>query len=199
MTVGPARLVAVALVALTGCATTGGDPRSGFEMPTGSPAGTIVRYARGPGTGVTMEAAFGPDLVVVALDRGGSKTARLDRTASGAWRGGTDLSWGYRFPEHLDVEIAAAGGRITGPSIDVRVTPVAGGLRLEGLWLGTNVDLELTDTGAKASGEPWTRDLTGAYVSSIGSTIVLGGAAANLREPVQPQLALALLLVDWRP
>jgi len=189
----------LALGLASGCATAAKGVAK-EESPGVAPAGVtgaIVQFVRGVGTGVTREATFGPTSVAVAAGEWGAHAGQLDRTPSGTWRGGADLVHGYRHPELLDVELTVAGNRITGPSVDVRVSPVPGGIRLDGLWLGSNVDLEVTSTAAIVRGERWPRDASGGYVSPRGPTVLLRGEADRLDSPTMPQMALMLLLFGW--
>jgi len=95
------------------------------------------------------------------------------------------------------VELAFVDGRITGPSVNVRCTPVPGGFRLDGLWLGENVNLEVTSTYAQVRSDRWTRDAAGNYVSPNLSTVEFLGEASRLDAPTMPQMALMTLLFGW--
>ena len=87
--------------------------------------------------------------------------------------------------------------RITGPSVNVRCTPMPGGFRLEGLWLGDNVRLEVAGKYAQVQGDRWVRDAAGNYVSPLLSTVEFLGEATGLDTPTMPQMALMLLLFGW--
>jgi hypothetical protein len=186
-----AKVVALALL-LAGCATAGGGAaKDGIDglWPIEVKGGMINHYR------LTLAGAFGP--TSVAVTSGAAYSARVDRTPSGTWRGGVGLVSGYRFPELLDVELTYADGRITGPSVDVRYTPVPGGFRLEGLWLGSNVNLEVNSKYAQVQGDRWARDAAGIYESPWYPPVELLGAAAQLDSPTMPQMALMVLLFGW--
>ena len=135
------RLVPCALALLVvACATTGTEAaKDGITgLGPSDVTGGMVQHRIGIDTPIGQAAAFGP--TSVAVTAGAAHSARLDRTPTGTWRGGIGLVSGYRFPEKLDVELAFVDGWITGPSVNVRYTPVPGGFRLDGLWLGENVN-----------------------------------------------------------
>lgn len=188
--------VAAALL-LTACATGAGAPaKDGITgLSASDVTGGMVQHRAGIDTPILQAAAFGKDSVAVTA--GSAHSARLDRTATGTWRGGMGLVSGYRFPEKLDVEIAFADGRLTGPSINVTVTPVAGGFRLDGLWLGENVSLEVNDRYAQVRTYRWVRDAAGNYVAPDYSTMEFLGEAPRMDAPTMPQMALMLLLFGW--
>jgi hypothetical protein len=187
---------ALALLAVA-CATTGTEAaKDGItRLGPSDVTGGMVQHRTGIDTPVAQAAAFGP--TSVAVTAGAAHSARLDRTPTGTWRGGVGLVSGYRFPEKLDVELAFVDGRITGPSVNVRYTPVPGGFRLDGLWLGENVNLEVTTRYAQVRSDRWTRDGAGNYVSPSLSTVEFLGEAARLDAPTMPQMALMTLLFGW--
>ena len=189
-------VVAVALL-LAGCATAGGgSSKDGITgLGPSDVTGGMVQHSRGVDTVVVRAAAFGP--TSVAVTAGSAHSARLDWTPAGTWRGGAGPLSGARNPGLIDVELAFADGRITGPSVNVRYTPVPEGFRLEGLWLGDNVRLEVTTKFAQVQGDRWARDAAGNYVSPLFSTVEFLGEAAQLDPPTMPQMALLVLLFGW--
>ncbi len=100
-------------------------------------------------------------------------------------------------PGPIDVELSFAESRITSSSVNVRYTPMPGGFRLEGLWLGDNVRLEIAGKYAQVQGDRWVRDAAGNYVSPLLSTVEFMGEATGLDTPTMPQMALMLLLFGW--
>jgi hypothetical protein len=192
------RLLPCALALLVvACATTGTEAaKDGITgLGPSDVTGGMVQHRAGTDTPIAQAAAFGP--TSVAVTAGAAHSARLDRTPTGTWRGGVGLVSGYRFPEKLDVELAFVEGRITGPSVDVRYTPVPGGFRLDGLWLGENVNLEVTTKYAQVRSDRWTRNDAGNYVSANLSTVEFLGEARRLDAPTMPQMALMALLFGW--
>ncbi len=187
---------AAVLALVLGCST----PGSG-RLPDSNGASTLAADATGAmswrkGDKVVRQAEFGPARVASG-EAGGPATSYLDRTAAGTWKGGLSRTDGRDYFALEPVELVVSGNRITGPSVDVRVTRSPGGMRIEGLWLRTNVTLDVTATTAKAKGETWRRDASGAYVNSIGWTITLRDAANRLEEAPWPQLALMFLMFGW--
>ncbi len=200
----PRSLVVLAAAASAlACATTSPSSAAGqgsaVEGMTGlgpsDVTGGMVQHLRGTNTQVLRAGAFGPESVAGAA--GSAHTVRLDRTAAGTWTGGAGLVSGSRFPDRLDVTLALVDGRITGPSVDVRYTKMQDGLRLEGLWFGGNVSLEINPRYAQVQGDRWNRDSAGNYVSPDGSTMEFLGDARRLEAPTMPQMALMLLLFEW--
>jgi hypothetical protein len=194
---GPmAPIVALALL-LAGCATAGGGPaKDGITgLGPADVTGGMLEHPGGDARVVTRAAAFGPNSVAVTA--GAAHSARLDRTPAGTWRGGVGPRSGARDPGLIDIELSFAEGRITGPSVNVRYTPVPGGFRLEGLWLGDNVSLEVTSTYAQVRSDRWVRDAGGSYVSPLLSTVEFLGEAGRLDTPTMPQMALMVLLFGW--
>jgi hypothetical protein len=196
--IGSRLLLALPVGLLLGaCATT--QPEATKDGITGlgpsDVTGGMVQHRAGIDTPIGQAAAFGP--TSEAVTAGAAHSARLDRTPTGTWRGGVGLVSGYRFPEKLDVELGFVDGRITGPSVNVRYTPVPGGFRLDGLWLGENVSLEVTTRHAQVRSDRWARDAAGNYVSPSSSTVELLGEAARLEAPTMPQMALMTLLFGW--
>jgi hypothetical protein len=189
-------IVALTLL-LAGCATAGTGPAKDGITGLGPTdvTGGMVQHPPGDGTVVTRAAAFGPRSVAVTA--GSAHSARLDRTPTGTWRGGAGPLSGGRNPGLIDVELSFTEDRITGPSVNVRCTPVPEGFRLEGLWLGDNVTLEVTARYAQVRGDRWVRDAAGNYVSPWGPTVELLGEAAQLGTPTMPQMALMMLLFGW--
>jgi hypothetical protein len=179
------------------CATTGAEAaKDGITgLGPSDVTGGMVQHRTGIDTPIGRAAAFGPNSVAVTT--GAAHSARLDRTPTGTWRGGVGLVSGYRYPELLNVELSFADGRIRGPSVDVRYTPIPGGFRLDGLWFGDNVSLELTTTHAQVRSDRWVRDAAGNYVSSDLSTVEFAGEARRLDAPTMPQMALMTLLFGW--
>ena len=113
---------------LGACGTTGAEAKKDGITGLGPSevTGGMVQHRAGIDTPILHAGAFGP--TSVAVTAGAAHSARLDRTPTGTWRGGVGLVSGYRFPEQLDVELSFVDGRITGPSVNVRYTPVPGGL-----------------------------------------------------------------------
>ena len=188
-------LVASCLVAA--CATTGADAtKDGITgLGPSDVTGGMVQHLRGVDTQVTRAAAFGP--TAVAVTAGSSHSARLDCTPAGTWKGGVGLVSGYRSPELLNVELAFAEGRITGPSVNVRYTPGPDGFRLDGLWFGDNVSLEVTTKFAQVRSARWIPDAAGNFVSPDRETVEFLGEARRLDAPTMPQMALMVLLFGW--
>jgi hypothetical protein len=183
---------------LAGCATTaaGGAAKDGITgLGPSDVTGGMIQHSRGVDTVIVRAAAFGP--TSVAVTAGSAHSARLDRTPAGTWRGGVGPLSGARNPGLIDVDLSFTEDRIMGPSVNVRYTPVPEGFRLEGLWLGDNVRLEVTATYAQVQGDRWVRDTAGNYVSPLLSTVEFLGEAARLDSPTMPQMALMVLLFGW--
>jgi hypothetical protein len=182
---------------LSGCATTSdATPKDGITgLAASDVTGGMVQHRTRVDTPISQAAAFGRDSVAVTA--GAAHSARLDRTATGTWTGGVGLVSGYRFPEKLNVDMAFDGNRITGPSINVLYTPIPGGFRLDGLWFGENVRLEMNTKYAQVRSDRWVRDAAGNYVSPDLSTMEFLGEAARIESPTMPQMALMLLLFGW--
>lgn len=182
---------------LSACATTGADAtRDGITgLGPSDVTGGMVRHLRGVNTQVNRAAAFGP--TAVAVTAGASHSARLDRTPAGTWKGGVGGASSNPSPELLNVELAFADGRITGPSVNVRYTPGPDGFRLDGLWFGENVSLEVTTKFAQVRSIRWVPDSVGNYVSPDRETVEFLGEARRLDAPTMPQMALMVLLFGW--
>jgi hypothetical protein len=192
----PVLVLALGLL-LGACATTGAEAKKDGITGLGPSdvTGGMNQHRSGIDSPIVKAGAFGPTSVAVTM--GSAHSARLDRTPTGTWRGGAGLVSGYRFPETLDVELTYVDGRITGPSVNVRYTPVPGGFRLDGLWLGDNVSLEVTTKHADVRSDRWARDAAGNYVSPNQTTVEFLGEAARLDAPTMPQMALMTLLFGW--
>ncbi len=190
-------LLGVLVVVGAACATVGTDAtRDGVTgLSPSDVTGGMVQHRAGIDTPITEAAAFGPESV--AVTSGAAHSARLDRTATGTWRGGVGLVSGYRFPEKLNVELVFEDNRIKGPSINVLYTPVSGGFRLEGLWFGENVRLEINERCAHVRSDRWDRDAAGNYVAPFFSTMEFLGEARRMDAPTMPQMALMVLLFGW--
>ncbi len=186
-----------AFVLASACANaTGSTTKDGITGLTASDVtGGMVQHRAGIDTPIAQAAAFGPDSVAVTA--GAAHSARMDRTATGAWQGGMGLVSGYRFPEKLNVELTFEKDRIKGPSVDVLYTPIPGGFRLSGLWLGENVSLEINERYAQVRSDRWVRDAAGNYVASDFSTMEFLGEARRMDAPTMPQMAIMLLLFGW--
>lgn len=187
----------LALALVSGCATDPGSPsKDGITgLEASDVTGGMVQHRTRVDTPIAQAAAFGRDSVAVTA--GAAHSARLDRNATGTWTGGVGLVSGYRFPEKLNVDLVFDGSRITGPSIDVLYTPIPGGFRLDGLWFGENVRLEMNTKYAQVRSDRWVRDAAGNYVSPDLSTVEFLGEAGRIESPTMPQMAIMLLLFGW--
>jgi hypothetical protein len=167
------------------CATsTGGEARTRV-VPTLAPdvKGAIAWFRN---DSVLMKEAVWSEGRVAAGPRGGPAWTSIDRMADGRWKTGVTV-----------LEITPS--RISGPQVDVTMTPVEGGFRLAGRWFQRNVDLVLDAKGARAQQISFVRQADGAYVSSDlpNMYIFLVGEAARLENPPWPELALAALVGGW--
>ena len=178
------------LLLLSACATATGGPERTRIAPTLAPdvKGGIAWYRN---DGVLMKEAVWADGRIVAGPRGGPASAGLTRTPEGKWQGGGAYN--------QTIVLEASAGRITGPSVNVTVTPVEGGFRVSGLWMGRNADLVVDATSARAQQIRFVRQTDGAYVSSDlpNMYIFLVGEAARLADPPWPELALTALVGGW--
>lgn len=182
-------VIAVSL-SVAACATPSGGAERTRVAPTLGPdvKGAIAWYRN---DGVLMKEAVWADGRVVAGPRGGPARAGLTRRPDGKWQGGGEYN------QTIVLEISA--GRITGPSVNVTVTPVEGGFKISGLWMGRNADLVVDATGARAQQTRFVRQVDGSYVSGDlpNVYIFLVGEAARLDAPPWPELALTALVGGW--
>ncbi|MGA8892175.1 MAG: hypothetical protein WB493_11435, partial [Anaeromyxobacteraceae bacterium] len=141
--------------------------------------------------GVLMKEAVWGGGNIAAGPRGGPAYAGLARQPDGTWQGGGEYN--------QTIVLRVEPGRITGPSVNVTVTPVPGGFKLFGLWMKRNVDLVVDGRGARAQQVSFARQADGAYVSSDlpNMYILLVGDAARLEDPPWPELALTALTGGW--
>lgn len=183
------RILLLALV-VSGCATSDGGEARTRTPPALAPdvKGGIAWYRN---DGVLMKEAIWGEGRVVAGPRGGPPHAGLTRMPDGRWKGGGEYN------QTIVLEVSA--GRITGPSVNVTVTPVEGGFRISGLWMGRNADLVVDATSARAQQIRFARNADGSYVSSDlpNMYIFLVGDAARLDAPPWPELALTALVGGW--
>jgi chromosome partitioning protein len=151
-------------------------------------AGAIYGFQ---GDDLEVEAAWSEGRAIASL-RARRPFAGFERQPDGRWKGG-----GSTFDQ--TVVLAVDGPRLTGPSVDVTLTRVKGGFRLDGLLDGKNVDLLVDAAGARAHGRRYARDAQGALVSEevAGVKVVLYGEAARLEDPPWPEFAIAALSLGW--
>jgi hypothetical protein len=184
------RFLSIAILLLSACATSTGGAERTRTPPALAPdvKGGIAWYRN---DGVLMKEAVWADGRIVAGPRGGPASAGLTRMPDGRWQGGGAYN--------QTIVLEASDGRITGPSVNVTVTPVEGGFRIFGLWMGRNADLVVDATGARAQQIRFVRQTDGAYVSSDlpNVYIFLVGEAARLDPPPWPELALTALVGGW--
>ncbi|HET8723687.1 MAG TPA: hypothetical protein VFM53_05730 [Anaeromyxobacteraceae bacterium] len=178
------------LLLLAGCATGAAVADRTRVAPVLAPgvSGGIAWYRN---DGVLMKEAIWGDGRIAAGPRGGPAYAGLTRQPDGTWQGGGEYN--------QTIVLRVAPGRITGPSVNVTVTPVEGGFRIFGLWMGRNADLVVDARGARAQQIQFTRQPDGAYVSGDlpNMYIFLVGEAARLDAPPWPELALTALTGGW--
>jgi len=184
------RALSMAILLLSACATsTGGEARPRVA-PTLAPdvKGGIAWYRN---DAVLMKEAIWGEGRIVAGPRGGPPSAGLTRMPDGRWQGGGEYN--------QTIVLQVAPGRITGPSVNVTVTPVEGGFRISGLWMGRNADLVVDAKGARAQQIQFVRNADGSYVSGDlpNMYIFLVGEAAQLDTPPWPELALTALVGGW--
>ena len=175
---------------LPACATApGGEPRTRVAPALAPGVDGGIAWYRNDGV-LVKEAVWGEGRVV-AGPRGGPPRAGLTRMPDGRWQGGGEYN--------QTIVLTVSTGRITGPSVNVTVTPVEGGFRVSGLWMGRNADLTVDATGARAQQLRFARQADGAYVSPDlpNMYVFLVGEAARLDAPPWPELALAALVGGW--
>jgi hypothetical protein len=184
------RFLSIAILLLSACATSTGGAERTRTPPALAPdvKGGIAWYRN---DGVLMWEAVWADGRIVAGRPEGPASAGLTRMADGRWKGVGAYN--------MNIVLEAADGRITGPSVNVTVTPVEGGFRIFGLWMGRNADLVVDATGARAQQIRFARQTDGAYVSSDlpNVYIFLVGEAARLDPPLWPEMALTALVGGW--
>ena len=172
------------------CATIPGGEAQTRVAPTVAPdvKGGIAWFRN---DGVLMKEAVWGEGRIVAGPRGGPPAAGLTREADGTWRGGGAYN--------QTIVLQVAPGRITGPSVNLTVTPVEGGFRVFGLWMGRNADLVVDARGARSQQIRFERQPDGSYVSGDlpNMYIFLVGEAARLDDPPWPELALTALTGGW--
>lgn len=177
-------LLLTLLVVLSACAAPSPVERRRTAPDLGPVQGGIA-WVRSDG--YMVRSAVWSDVRVAAGDRGGPPSRLFIREPSGKWKGG--------WKENQTIELAAEGGRLTGPQVNVTLTRVDGGFRLSGLWLGDNVDLVVNAREARSQGDDFVRDASGAYVGTDDPNVsfFLVGDAATLENPPWPQVALGAL------
>jgi hypothetical protein len=184
------KCVLLAALALAACATTGGSAERTRVTPVLAPgvSGGIAWYRN---DGVLMKEAVWGDGRIAAGPRGGPAYAGLIRQPDGTWQGGGEYN--------QTIVLRVSPGRITGPAVDVTVTPVPGGFKLFGLWMKRNVDLVVDGKGARAQQTSFVRQPDGSYVSGDlpNMYIFLVGEAVRLDDPPWPELALTALTAGW--
>lgn len=180
--------VIVVALTLSACATAAPGARTRTAPDLGPVKGGIAWLKN---DGYLVRSAVWSDARVAAGDRGGPPSRIFVREPNGKWKGG----WQQNETNELVVE----GSRITGPSVDVTLSRVAGGFQVSGLWFGQNVDLVVDARGAESKGDTFVRDASGAYVSTDDPDqyVFLVGDAARLEDPPWPEIALAALLGGW--
>ena len=94
------------------------------------------------------------------------------------------------------VEITFEGNGITGPGIDVTITRVGGGFRLDGMWMKGSVDLLVTPTEIRGQSASYSRVPVGEYRQEEFPQywIRLTGEAVGLEAPPFPEIALSALI-----
>jgi len=184
------RGAALALLVATACATTGGVAERTRVAPTVAPdvKGGIAWFRHDD---VLMKEAIWGEGRIAAGPRGGPAYAGLVRQPDGTWQGGGEYN--------QTIVLQVSPGRITGPSVNITVTPVEGGFRVFGLWMGRNADLVVDTKGARAQQIRFVRQADGSYVSSDlpNMYIFLVGEAGRLDDPPWPELALTALVGGW--
>jgi len=180
----------VLLLSLSACATATGVAERTRVAPTVAPdvKGGIAWFRN---DGVLVKEAVWGEGRIVAGPRGGPPAAGLTREPDGTWRGGGAYN--------QTIVLKVSPGRITGPSVNVTVTPVEGGFRISGLWMGANADLVVDAKGARAQQIRFVRQADGSYVSGDlpNMYVFLVGEATRLDDPPWPELALTALVGGW--
>jgi hypothetical protein len=149
-------------------------------------AGTVAFQQNGV---VKVDAAFDAQRLTAART-GRPLDIELDRTPRGTWKGTMGS---------VPVELEGVGSRLTGPGVDVTMTRVDGGYRLQGMWRGGNADLTVTSEEAVAQGQRWTRTGSGDFVMDGEPTarVKFTGEAARTDDPPWPEVAIATLGIGW--
>jgi hypothetical protein len=182
------KLVPLVALALTACATAGGnaanvplDPLA--ESPRTGALGAIVQLRDGQ---VVQRGSWDEARIATGAGTGPVAAAYL-RTADGRWIVGED------------VLLTVSGNRMTGTGTNLTWTRVDGGFRLEGFWYYCRFSLLLTRDRAAAAGRDYVRGADGAYTTAAlpGLRVVLEGDANRLDDPPWPQMALAALAIQW--
>ena len=178
------------------------------EQP--KPRGEIVFYVND----YAYRAASFDDTEVAVGKMGGPSYSSLQLTPEGIWAGkvasfhsgGNPARFAFNkgnpgnpWYKSAGVFLKVKGNRITGFGTDVKVSKVAGGFRITGLWMKSNVDLTVTRSSARAQAVKFTSKETGRYVtpSTPPLSVVLHGEAAQVEDPPFPHMALAVLSIGW--
>jgi hypothetical protein len=201
---------------LASCAT---SPGTGSAQSSRD-EGTIEIFEMHTDPSVDTRTSFSRDHVRNGSIRGpaqgpnGRVSNWLDRSAPGTWTGSVwkaprkvsdprfkdpcmslvEGSW-----QRVPVEVHVDGTRVTGPDTDLQISRTGSGFRIQGTWLGSPRDVEVTGEVIVSRGactSVWTRIEPGLYQLGRRPQIRarLEGAAADPVTAPLPETAFAVLL-----
>jgi hypothetical protein len=212
-----ALLPGCAALLLASCATT---PAPG-NAQAARDEGSIEMFEMHPDPLVDARTDFSPAKVTNGSIRGpaqgpnGRVASWLERSGPDTWTGFVYVAPKQAVPEpkwqdpclrlvegawwRVPVEAHVDGSRVAGPTIDLGLSRIANGFRIQGSWLGSPRDVEVTSEAIVVRGtctSVWTRIEPGLYRLDRRPQIRvrLEGAAADPATAPFPEAAFAVLL-----